>query len=78
MCDPGGPPGSRTSRRHTGVHSDPAVPTVETSAWRRAPSARAGRYREAGGWGERRVRRVISLGAKTRNGGPQKPVPRLV
>jgi hypothetical protein len=26
----------------------------------------------------RSVIRVISLGAKTRNGGPQKPVPRLV
>ncbi|MFK4869071.1 winged helix-turn-helix domain-containing protein [Streptomyces sp. CSMPJR101] len=28
--------------------------------------------------GERSTSRVISLGAKTRNGGPQKPVPRLV
>ncbi|GAA4560289.1 hypothetical protein GCM10023097_74160 [Streptomyces collinus] len=28
--------------------------------------------------GLRSTRRVISLGAKTRNGGPQKPVPRLV
>ncbi|WP_206739192.1 hypothetical protein [Streptomyces sp. L2] len=35
-------------------------------------------YDEAGRFGERRTRRVISLGAKTRNGGPQKPVPRLV
>ena len=26
----------------------------------------------------RRVRRVISLGANTRKGGPQNPVPRLV
>lgn len=28
--------------------------------------------------GERSTSRVISLGAKRRNGGPQKPVPRLV
>lgn len=28
--------------------------------------------------GERSTSRVISLGAKMRNGGPQKPVPRLV
>ncbi len=28
--------------------------------------------------GARSVSRVISLGANTRNGGPQKPVPRLV
>lgn len=35
-------------------------------------------YGEVGGCGERSVSRVISLGAKTRNGGPQKPVPRLV
>lgn len=30
------------------------------------------------GYSARRVSRVISLGANTRNGGPQKPVPRLV
>lgn len=35
-------------------------------------------YGEVGGCGERSTSRVISLGAKTRNGGPQKPVPRLV
>lgn len=35
-------------------------------------------YGEAGVSGERSTSRVISLGAKTRNGGPQKPVPRLV
>lgn len=35
-------------------------------------------YGEVGGCGDRRMSRVISLGAKTRNGGPQKPVPRLV
>ena len=35
-------------------------------------------YGEVGGYGERSTSRVISLGAKTRNGGPQKPVPRLV
>ncbi len=35
-------------------------------------------YGEVGRCGERRTSRVISLGAKTRNGGPQKPVPRLV
>lgn len=35
-------------------------------------------YVEAGAWAERSTSRVISLGAKTRNGGPQKPVPRLV
>lgn len=35
-------------------------------------------YGEVGRWGERSTSRVISLGAKTRNGGPQKPVPRLV
>jgi hypothetical protein len=28
--------------------------------------------------GDRRVSSVISLGANTRNGGPQNPVPRLV
>lgn len=33
---------------------------------------------EVGVCGERRMSRVISLGAKTRKGGPQKPVPRLV
>ncbi|BBC29648.1 hypothetical protein SGFS_009420 [Streptomyces graminofaciens] len=35
-------------------------------------------YGEVGRCGERSTSRVISLGAKTRNGGPQKPVPRLV
>jgi hypothetical protein len=35
-------------------------------------------YDEVGRCGERSTSRVISLGAKTRNGGPQKPVPRLV
>jgi hypothetical protein len=35
-------------------------------------------YGEVGSCGERSTSRVISLGAKTRNGGPQKPVPRLV
>lgn len=35
-------------------------------------------YGVAGRSGERSTSRVISLGAKTRNGGPQKPVPRLV
>ena len=35
-------------------------------------------YVEVGCCGERSTSRVISLGAKTRNGGPQKPVPRLV
>lgn len=35
-------------------------------------------YGEVGRFGERSTSRVISLGAKTRNGGPQKPVPRLV
>lgn len=38
----------------------------------------ARRYGEGGRCGERSTSRVISLGAKTRNGGPQKPVPRLV
>lgn len=38
----------------------------------------AQRYGEVGRCGERSTSRVISLGAKTRNGGPQKPVPRLV
>ncbi|WUX01688.1 transposase [Streptomyces sp. NBC_01450] len=38
----------------------------------------AQRYGEGGRCGERSTSRVISLGAKTRNGGPQKPVPRLV
>lgn len=37
-----------------------------------------GCYGEVGRSGERSTSRVISLGAKTRNGGPQKPVPRLV
>src|SRR6185436_17167350 len=32
-------------------------------------------YVELGCCGERSTSRVISLGAKTRNGGPQKPVP---
>ena len=41
----------------------------------RLPTYRAGSTIRAG---DRRVRRVISLGANTRNGGPQKPVPRLV
>ncbi len=36
------------------------------------------RYCDAVVCGARRTSRVISLGAKTRNGGPQKPVPRLV
>ncbi|BET46156.1 hypothetical protein RGQ21_11380 [Kitasatospora aureofaciens] len=35
-------------------------------------------YGEVDSWGLRRTSRVISLGAKIRNGGPQKPVPRLV
>ena len=35
-------------------------------------------YGEVGRCGERSTSRVISLGAKTRKGGPQKPVPRLV
>jgi hypothetical protein len=35
-------------------------------------------YGEVDRLGERSTSRVISLGAKTRNGGPQKPVPRLV
>ncbi len=35
-------------------------------------------YGEVGRWGERSTSRVISLGEKMRNGGPQKPVPRLV
>ncbi|MFE2714120.1 transposase [Streptomyces mirabilis] len=38
----------------------------------------AQRYGAGGRCGERSTSRVISLGAKTRNGGPQKPVPRLV
>jgi len=38
----------------------------------------ARRYGVVGGCGERSTSRVISLGAKTRKGGPQKPVPRLV
>lgn len=38
-----------------------------------SPAAAGGGQR-----GARRVSRVISLGAKTRKGGPQKPVPRLV
>ncbi|MFE1025099.1 GntR family transcriptional regulator [Streptomyces sp. NPDC058818] len=35
-------------------------------------------YGEVDCCGERSTSRVISLGAKTRKGGPQKPVPRLV
>jgi hypothetical protein len=35
-------------------------------------------YRVGGRCGERSTSKVISLGAKTRKGGPQKPVPRLV
>ena len=38
----------------------------------------AQRYGVGGCCGERSTSRVISLGAKTRKGGPQKPVPRLV
>lgn len=38
----------------------------------------AQRYGVGGRCGERSMSRVISLGAKTRKGGPQKPVPRLV
>ncbi|CCK32816.1 hypothetical protein BN159_8438 [Streptomyces davaonensis JCM 4913] len=38
----------------------------------------AQRYGVGGRCGERSMSRVISLGAKTRRGGPQKPVPRLV
>ncbi|SEC41672.1 hypothetical protein SAMN05216532_1333 [Streptomyces sp. 2231.1] len=45
-------------------------------AWRMPRPTRG--YGEVGRCGERSTSRVISLGAKTRNGGPQKPVPRLV
>ncbi|MFF3658786.1 transposase [Streptomyces olivochromogenes] len=38
----------------------------------------AQRYGVGGRCGERSTSRVISLGAKMRKGGPQKPVPRLV
>ncbi len=49
---------------------------VEGPPWRMPRPTRG--YGEAGRCGERSTSRVISLGAKTRNGGPQKPVPRLV
>lgn len=47
--------------------------------WRRLRMCRpAQRYGVGGRCGERSTSRVISLGAKMRKGGPQKPVPRLV
>ena len=40
--------------------------------------AKADQQRTDPGYADRRVSNVISLGAKTLKGGPQKPVPRLV
>ena len=68
----------RAGSRFTEVPGASHVPMIS----QKSRSMRDGRpapcYRVGGRCGERSTSRVISLGAKTRKGGPQKPVPRLV
>ncbi len=64
--DRGGP--LRWTLRISSVSPPLGVVTVEQGALRDSSNQTV----------RRSVIRVISLGAKTRNGGPQKPVPRLV
>lgn len=57
------------------TEADPKIDYVAGNAHRARP---IGLGRVPAGHPARSVRRVISLGANTRNGGPQNPVPRLV
>nr|GID87098.1 hypothetical protein Ade03nite_60220 [Actinoplanes derwentensis] len=79
--------GSRTPAQQVYSRQFPQAATALPPVPKRAefaslPDAPAGRMRRSVGECcqavARKVRRVISLGAKMRNGGPQKPVPRLV
>lgn len=73
------PPPTPTRATAGSARQARGVPAAAPSARRRGLKPLDGtRQEEAGCCGERRTSKVISLGAKTRNGGPQNPVPRLV